>query len=316
MSNTQVPEVLPSDGRPIDSSLKTYLLARGIQPATWRLLCRTGLQWIPEFTVYYHHRSKRRIHPTVLVDLVTIAQAFGSQRLVPTWLLHAFLQIGGNPNAPSATYTHRLNDLFPVCRRLGVLLEHANTESVVVLQDRAAEIFLWASRHACHIAPGTLRKASLQWFIRRVDALAEQERLQLQGSASWNTPYQLDRIFTLTVGRAEAIHAVILNTPLAVWEEGQTMRHCAKNYIDRSAKGRILMVSLRSSDKQTPWATVAYDLTESQLQIKALSGFANRLVDRSIVDVAKVFMGDLQLQHSQLGPATSVTLIPTNQELA
>lgn len=316
MSNTQAAIDLTHDVRPIDSSLKDYLAAKGIRPATWRLLCRTGTAWMHEFLVYYRYRSKRHIHPTVLVDLVTIAQAFGSQRLVPAWMLHAFLQLGGNPNAPSAAYTYRLDDLFPVCRRLWVVWVRANAEDATVLQDRAVEIFRWASTQACYIAQGTLRKASLQWFVHQVDLLALKERLQLQGAAGWDIPYHLERTFTLETSPGGTVAAVILNTPLEVWEEGQVMRHCARTYIDRCTKGRVLLVSLRSSSKQTPLATVAYDLTDPQLPIKAISGFANRLVDREICDVAKAFQADLQVQHTTLGLVTATSTLTTQQEIA
>lgn len=315
MSNTQAANNLTHDG-PIDSSLKDYLAAKGIRPATWRLLCRTGTAWTHEFLVYYRYRSKRHIHPTVLVDLVTIAQAFGSQRLVPAWMLHAFLQLGGNPNAPSAGYTLRLDDLFPVCRRLGVLWVRANAEDVAVLQDRAVEIFRWATTQACYIAPGTLRKASVQWFVHQVDLLALKERLQLQGAAGWNIPYHLERTFTLETSPGGTVSAVILSTPLAVWEDGQVMRHCARTYIDRCTRGRVLLVSLRGSAKQTPLATVAYDLTDPQLPIKAISGFANRLVDREICDVAKAYQVDLQIQHTTLGLVTATSTLSTPEEIA
>ncbi len=59
----------------------------------WRLLCRDGTDWMKEFLAYYDF--DRQTPAVAAVDLLRIVQAFGTGRLVPAWLLHAFIQIGG-----------------------------------------------------------------------------------------------------------------------------------------------------------------------------------------------------------------------------
>lgn len=310
------PPAMAEDPSPIDSQLKQYLECHGIRPVTWRLLCRTGTQWMHEFLVYYRRRSRPPIHPSVLVDLLTITQAFGSQRLVPPWMLHAILQIGGNPNAPSSRYADRLDDIFPVCKRLGILWERADAEAAAVLQDRAVEIFRWASDYACSFAQGTLRKATLPWLIRKVDEAAVRERLQVQGAQGWYVPYRLDPTETPQTSQRTDLHAVILNTPLAIWQEGQTMRHCAKNYTDQCARGQVLMVSLRRPSKRVPMATVAYDLLDPGIRIKVISGFANSAVDRATYKVARAYASNLQLQKAELRLTHTATVTHTPREVA
>jgi hypothetical protein len=103
------------------------------------------------------------------------------------------------------------------------------------------------------------------------------------------------------------VDAVILDSPLAIWQEGQAMRHCADKWIAHCAKGDYLMVSLRHADKSRargrPLATVTFDLRGDAVKLHKIAGFANTLAIPQVRDLAKECLGQLRLQwqHQQLG---------------
>jgi hypothetical protein len=74
------------------------------------------------------------------------------------------------------------------------------------------------------------------------------------------------------------------------------MHHCAADYIDRCARGRILMVSLRDAAQARPEATMVFDLAAPEVQLIQVSGFANRLVEPDVHRAAQCCLEQLQVQ--------------------
>jgi hypothetical protein len=271
--------------------MRLILRLEGVQTGTWRLLCRVGTDWMREFLAYYDFE---RDYPCdIAVDIPRLAQAFGTQQLVPPWLLHALMQLGGNPDSPNTRYTKRLDDLFPLCKRLGHLIDQLDEKSLARLQEHAHALFNWASDHLGELPEAYLRRASLGGLIRRVELQAVQDGLALQGADSWHVPYHL-RL------KSTQVDAVILDSPLAIWQEGQAMRHCADNWIDPCAKGDYLMVSLRHQDKNRPLATVTFDLRGDTVRLHKIAGFANTLASPEARDFAQQCQRQLQVQRQQL----------------
>lgn len=281
-------DVDPDAKGEVTARIKTFLIERGVRPATWRLLCRGGTQWMTECLAYYDFH--RQTHGRIALDLLVIAEAFGSTAPLFTWLLHALLQLGGNPNAPHANFSERLGDLFPLCARLGHLVAKADDVTLALLQDNAYAIFNWASDHLVNVSANTLRRASAVWLVNQVRAQEQLEALQRGSAQPWEVPYQID------LGRSD-VSAVVLDSALAVWQEGQLMRHCADNYVPRCASGRLLMVSLRSEQQTRPLATVAFNMSDETVKQQCISGFANRLVNPEIHSLAAICRRQLRAQQ-------------------
>lgn len=272
----------------VTARMRNLLLCKSLTPATWRLICREGLAWMAEHLAYFDFGE--RTSGSIATDLLVMAQAFGTARWVPPWLLQAILQIGGNPNHPNVDYPARLDDLFPLCARLGHVMAKADETTLALLKERANDIFDWASRNLAQVPKRTLRRANVQWLVRQVDLEAMKKSLKHQGAKPWHVPYRLDL-------QKHGLSAVVLDSPMAVWQEGQTMHHCADKLIDVCARGRLLMVSLRSEQHPHPEATVAYDMTGDQVQLKFISGLANRLVKPEIRSLAEACCRQLQEQR-------------------
>jgi hypothetical protein len=281
------------------------LKAHGIKSATWRLLCRVGTDWMKEFLAYYDFERDSPVG--IATDLLTIVQAFGTDHLVPPWLLHAFIQLGGNPNAPKSGYTKRLGDMFPLCKRLGHLLAQGDDASVALLKDRALAICAWASDHLANTPKGYVRRATLGGLLRRVDFQIKRDEFRQKHLRGWKSPY----ILTL---QTKDMEAVILDSPLAIWSEGQTMHHCAANLIQICARGHCLMISLRRPGKSRPLATVTFDMRGLQITQHKMSGFANALVSPEVQDIAQDCCHQLQLQRHRIRRQHAVTLGSTQSE--
>jgi hypothetical protein len=276
----QVTEMMPA-------VLKSY----GVMPASWRLLCRAGTDWLKEFLAYYDFERDTPVGITA--DILVITQAFGTDQLVPPWLLHAFMQLGGNPNAPRSNYTKRLDDMFALCKRLGQLAAQADEASLAVLKARALEIWAWASDHFEHLPEGYARRATLQGLIRKVDEQQRVDALRRQGEKGWQVPYQLNL-------NAQEAQAVILDSPLAIWQEGKDMRHCADKFIRACGLGGLVMVSLRPPQGNRSLATVTFDVRKRQVALHKISGFANSLVGPEVLQMAHECQRQLQQQRNKM----------------
>ena len=281
----------PLAAQQVTARMQNWLIRDGIKPAMWRLLCRDGTQWIKEFLAYYD--LDRQTPAVAAVDLLRIVQAFGTGRLVPAWLLHAFIQLGGNPNSPTIDISHRLDDMFSLCARLGHLLAQCDEASLAVFKDRAQDICSWVSDHWDELPKGYVSRATLRGLIRKTDAQMRLDAIRLQGAQGWEVPYQLAL-------KTPDVQAVILNSPLAIWTEGRDMRHCAESYIGACKRGECLMVSLRSPGRTRALATVAFDIRTRKVSQKKLSGFANTLVSAEVLELAKQCQRQLQSQHNRL----------------
>ena len=281
----------PLGRQQITARMQNLLIRNEIKPAMWRLLCREGTHWMKEFLAYYDF--DRQAPDVATFDLLRIVQAFGTGRLVPAWLLHAFIQLGGNPNAPTRDISHRLGDMFSFCARLGHLLAQCDEASLAVFKDRAQDICGWASDHWEEIPKDYVCRATLRGLIRKTDAQRRLDAIRLEGSEGFEVPYQLAL-------KTPDVQVVILNSPLAIWTEGRDMRHCAESYIGACKRGECLMVSLRSPGRTRALATVAFDIRNRKVSQKKLSGFANTLVSAEVLQVAKQCQRQLQAQHNRI----------------
>ena len=274
--------------------MKGLLQRQGIRPAMWRLICREGTGWLKPLLAFLDLEVQALSFAAI--DLLTIAQAFGTHALAPDWLLHAFMQLGGTPNRRRYAYAHRLDDLFPLCARMGHLLTQADGDTLALLQERAADIFNWGSDHLADLPARALRHISAQGLLRQVDALAAKEALALDDTEVWRIPYRIKL-------RDKQFQAVVLDSPLAVWQEGRALHHCAARYLQRCASGVMLMVSLRDSAQARPEATLAFDMTGRGVRLVQVSGFANRQVEPAVHLAALRCLRQLRLQKRALAKA-------------
>jgi hypothetical protein len=274
----------------VTARMRALLLQYRIQPATWRLLCHQGSAWMHEFLCFFDFQRQSRIE--VVVDLLLLIQCFGTRAIPPNWLLHALMQLGGNANLVRIRYWSRLNDLTPLCDRLGHLLHAMDEDTLVLLRDRAHDIFNWASDHLARVPSRTVRHASVQWLVRQVDATETLAVLVHQSAQPWHVPYQLD------LSRWQ-VSADVLDSPWAVWQEGQQMHHCAAGHIAKCASGRWIMVSIRSAQHRHPLATMAFDMHSPKVQLGAISGFCNQLVGPEVHQLAAACRRQLTTQRKR-----------------
>lgn len=260
----------------------------GLSPAFWRLLCREGTAWMPPFLAYYDFDSAPPAR--AVEDLLCLAQAFGTDTLVPPWWLHALMSVGGNPNRPGFDYRNRLGDLLELCHRLGLLTARADASVLGVLEENATEILQWASDHLGSMSDSFIRRLSVAGLLKRVRLQLEQDRVRATQQMAWEVPYTLEP-------PCLGIQAVILDSALAVWQEAHDMRHCAARYIDECATGEVLMVSLRRCTGGKALATAAFDMRSPQVELKRISGFANTLVEPEVRSWADACARQLQPQR-------------------
>jgi hypothetical protein len=251
------------------ASMKYSLRARGLGNSVWRLLSRVGTQWINEYLPYFD--QERQALFECAIEIVQMASAFGTQELPPREVLHALIQLGGNPNNPSANFVNRVDDQFALCERLGAIMAQADAQTMEVIKAQAMAIFGWGSDHAESIPDAVMRRLTFKGILRKVREQDQLDQKRHKSGPAWTTPYQLKL--------ADPNHsAVILDSALAIWQEGQLMRHCADKFVHWCASQRLLMVSLRDARQRHPLATVSFLMNRDRVQLHKFSGFANRLI--------------------------------------
>jgi len=139
------------DGASAD--MKVFLHQRGLGAAVWRLLCRVGTQWINEFLPYFD--QKRQSLADCAIEILQMATFFGTQGLPPSEMLHALIQLGGNPNGPSVNFVKRVDDQMALCKRLGVLMARADATTMDEIKAQAMAIF-----HGVAITPSRFQTLS------------------------------------------------------------------------------------------------------------------------------------------------------------
>ena len=256
-------------GEDPSADMKRFLHLLGLGAAVWRLLHHAGTQWMLEFLPYFD--QARQPLDECAVEIIRMAVAFGTKSLPPNEVLHALIQMGGNPNGPSINFVKRVDDQFAFCKRLGAIMARADEATMDEIKARAMEIFQWSADHAESIPESVMRRLTLKGILRRVQAQALLDQKRHESGPAWSVPYRL------SFDDAN-VSAVILNSSLAIWQEGQLMRHCASIYANKCATGQLVMVSLRHSEHRHPLATVSFWMTTYRVQVHKFSGFANRRI--------------------------------------
>lgn len=275
-------------GMELTQSMKHAMRQQGLGAAVWRLLSREGTQWIHEFLPYFD-QGRQQLHDCA-IEIVQLAAAFGTQVLLPREVLHALMQLSGNPNQPQSHFVSNLDDLFPLCKRLGAITARADAATLELIKTQAMAIFEWASDHAESIPNAVLRRITLKGILRRVQAQALLDQKRHEAGPVWTTPYELKF-------DDANVSAVILNSALDIWQEGQAMQHCAAKYVNRCARGELVMVSLRHSAHRHPLATVSFLMTRQQVQVNKFSGFANRRISEEAYELIQDCRQQLQRQR-------------------
>ena len=276
-------------------AMKYCLREQGLGTAVWRLLARTGTQWINEFLPFFD--LQRQPLYSCAIEIVKMAAAFGTQALAPKVALHALMQIGGNPNMPSAYYVDRIDDQFALCKRLGVIAGRADAATQELLRDEFPAIFQWGTYHAQEVPDTVMRRITLKGLLRKVQAQALLDQKRHASGPVWSVPYRLEL-------DDPQVKPIILDSALAVWQEGQLMHHCADNYLPQCESGALLMVSLRDANHRRPLATVSFSITTSQVKIHKFSGFANQRISDRAQHLIEQCLRELQRQHRRVRQST------------
>jgi len=257
--------VLPTEGERTEV-MHRHLWVQGVSPAMWRLLHRKGTDWMNEVLPFYLRGRQR--HALVAIDILRVAQAFGTHSLVPLWLLKAFLSLYGNPNRPRARYHTKLDDLYGLAIRLGMWAQSSTLGPM--LQEHVHALLNWADREWCEHHAYNRSRVTLGSLLRLVREHEEHDQMVRQADSPWKMPHGLQLDCQLP-----GYKAVLIDSPLKLWEEGRAMRHCADRFRQECFKGAYYVVSIRPMDGGRPLATVGIRRNIFGVKFDQVTGFAN-----------------------------------------
>lgn len=294
-------QTLPAQGERTEV-MRRHLLNHAVRPAMWRLLHQVGSDWMTQLRPYYLRERERR--PLAAVDMLVIAQSFGTQELAPLWLLKAFLSQYGNPNQPRAAYHPHLNDLYGLNASLGRWAQ--NGRLAPLLQEHVHELLNWANGQWAKGQGNNLPRLTLSGLLRLVAEHQAREKFSAQNALPWPVGPGVELECHL------ADHEVVLvSTALQLWEEGQVMRHCAFRFLDECANGDFFVVSIRPRTGGRPLATVGLRRDRGLVYYDQVTGFANDPVSAKVRKEAWQLAGRLEEQLCQR--TVNGTMIQTAQ---
>jgi hypothetical protein len=277
-------------------AMRVFLQRQGLGRGLWRLLVQHGSQWMQPLLAFY--RLYHGENAAVAVDMLRLAQMFGTQQLVPHEILCALMAVAGNPNRRRATssYAQEFAQIEDLMARVGQIYANAGPAERLYLLDQCNAIFNWGFSHWAGRTERSRRSIRLVGLIREVKA--HQRRLELthRDQAPWPMPWTLTSM--------DPAHEVqILDSALAVCREALGMRHCAEIYIDRCASGRYLMVSIRPANtgriRRFDCTTAGFVQKENGFVLHNISGFANAKVTQQALAIARDCLRQLNDQVIQ-----------------
>lgn len=296
--------VLPAEGERTEV-MRRHLWVQGVRPAMWRLLHRVGTDWMNEVRPFYLRGRER--HAQIAIDILQVAQAFGTQSLVPLWLLKAFLSLIGNPNRPRARYDPKLDDLYGLAIRLGMWAQSSTLGPM--LQEHVHALLSWADREWRNHHAYNRSRVTLGGLLRLVREHEERDLMVRQADSPWKLPHGLQLDCQLP-----GFQAVLIDGPLLLREEGRAMRHCADRYHQQCFNGAYFVASIRPINGGRPLATVGIRRDIFGVKFDQVTGFANGPVTPKVRREAVRLAAQLGRQLKNRGPeqvAYPGTVVPS-----
>jgi hypothetical protein len=277
-------------------AMRVFLQRQGLGRGIWRLLVQRGSQWMQPLLAFY--RLCHGENAAVAIDMLRLAQMFGTQQLVPHEILCALMSVAGNPNRRRATpsYSQELARIEDLMARVGQLYKSAGPAERLSLLDQCDGIFNWGNNHWAGRPERSRRTIRLVGLLREVKAHHRRLELTHRDQAPWPMPWTLTSM--------DPTHDVqILDSALAVCREALSMRHCAEIFIDRCASGRYLMVSIRPANtghvRRLDCTTVGFAQNKNGFVLHNISGFANSMVTQQALAIARDCLRQLNEQVIQ-----------------
>lgn len=247
----------PATGEPLER-LRGFLSAKGLSSALWRRIAAPGRGG--------HYVSPAFVDPEFplasALDVLAIVDALGPEHDPPVWLTEALFAHGIGP------YGEVTGDptgaRWAAARRIAVLHQRADPGQREAMREMIGLVIAWITGDDRIPSVATIRSAGWHWFARR--ARIHRER---QETASIRSPVPFERL------EIDGHVVIALANGLALWDEGDQMRHCAHRYAPECARGALLICSVRSrGDPRSRW-TAAFERLPQGWRLDKLAGRMN-----------------------------------------
>lgn len=257
----------PKAADPVEA-LHTHLLGLGFAPRTWRLLLDASPRLLLPLRSFYSGPAGDAV-----LDFLRILEDFGARRAPPPWFVWCALSTVANPEY---RFNQHHDELMPGWPAWGVALRHLEQRADdPPPRDEVAAVAVWIYRSR-PVLDKRQRQAGWPWMLRAARRWAERERAaQERQGQRWTSP----------VASPEGVQAVErlgyrlqpLEDGLALWDEGQAMRHCIADSLRDCVAGQVRVYSVRSLAEPTRrLATVRLRRWLRTWSLDGVRGFANQ----------------------------------------
>ncbi len=234
----------------------------GVYQPIWSLVHRMRPRWLYLLRHFYAGSAR-----DAALDLLHLLQQMGCRRAPPPWFLWNVLQVFGHPGNRHGQYWTSWAPRTRALRRLTMLVDDADAARLAEMRDGIYEVLAWIVDEDAHLRRGVAR-AGWRWFVRNAAAWRRhKEKLAASAPVQWPVPFD--------AWRDGQYVAAVLADSRQLLDEGRAMSHCVDRYTWRCAKGRHLILSIRSDGRERPVATASLAWTGAQWTVALVAGAAN-----------------------------------------
>jgi hypothetical protein len=267
-------------------ALKQHLHRLGFGASHWRRIARASTRLFLPVRDFYEGRGR-----DAMLDYLDILGTLKLQGEPPRWLVWEIFTQFANPDR---RFPEHVGEVIPHARpwahalRVLGLLDDPKSH-----REDLGRVLTWLRGE--HAALDKLRRrAGWGWLVREAGRSAERRHQAARcANTNWFVPFE-EEVCGGYLMRA-------ISTPLALWEEGHAMRHCAGDYPNRCADGVVLMVSVRRQgqpDRRV--ATVMLEPSGGSWRAAQVRGPANRDPERGVAEAVQQLISRLDARRPKI----------------
>ena len=252
----ELPQLLPLYGALVEredfpthqwpaQALCQFLASQGVGKPAWRLLRTCSPRLLVPVRHFYWGDAG-----TAMLDYLNIVWMLQPQREPPTRFMWRLLSRAANPEYRFQRHLRQfLRNAEPLGHSARAFMTHPDAS-----ESDLADVLEWIEAEQPAL-DSQQRAAGWPWLVKRARQWLELRQKEIDAqTTTWPVPFEEWTVSEFVVRPLRSVRDL--------WAEARAMHHCADLFVDRCARGTVLLVSLRH--KATPHRRVATALLNAQ----------------------------------------------------
>ncbi len=280
----------PADGEPLQR-LKQYLLAQGLSQRCWRMVVRSSSQLLRPVAAFY-----RSAAASAVVDYLRLVDQMHWSKQPSRAFMQTVLALRGRPGALLVDYSRQYDEIMTILRGIRESFERGDDEHRRHVVQGLSEVLDWVDLEGADATVRQRQHLNWSWLARSARAWSERRLVEhRQGSKRWPAPSAGMTIGEFTV--------TFIDNAVALHDEAMAMRHCAFDYVQRCATGKVVIASMARRGRRV--ATAMWSVSDGAWRVAQVSGPSNRAPGQELLQIAGLVATKMNARAGQAPLAES-----------